>query len=33
MNEIEGQAELLSRLRTAENHLHAVIGMVETDIS
>ena len=29
MDEFEGQAALLTRLRTAEGHLHAVIGMVE----
>jgi DNA-binding FrmR family transcriptional regulator len=33
MDEFEGQAALLIRLRTAEGHLHAVTGMVENGAS
>jgi DNA-binding FrmR family transcriptional regulator len=33
MGEFEGQDALLTRLRTAEGHLHAVIGMAENGAS
>ena len=33
MDESEGQGALLARLKTAEGHLHAVIGMVENGAS
>lgn len=33
MGELEGQDALLARLKSAEGHLHAVIGMVESGTS